>query len=184
MLSPVVGWFIYGLFSKNHQKIKFSISSMSAATLLGPNLVLCIILPGMASWGFGYYGICFGSICSHNRRFAFITWCPFQFFGHWSRVPRPGQTKFASFIAIPLPVHHVKFWPDRTTGGRAIGHNVGRPTLKMAKIVLTTNWPKTYPIISNPPWTHTRLYYTSKKNNDIALSPRQSISRFVNLVKS
>ena len=34
----------------------------------------------MTSQGIGYYGICFGSICSHNRRFSFITWCPFQFF--------------------------------------------------------------------------------------------------------
>ena len=50
----------------------------------------------------------------------------------WPLLPR--TSTWPNKIRI-ISVHHMKFWPDRTTGGRAIGHNASRPSLKTVKIV-------------------------------------------------
>ena len=50
----------------------------------------------------------------------------------WPLLPR--TSTWPNKIRI-ISVHHMKFWPDRTTGGRAIGHNASRPSLKTMKIV-------------------------------------------------
>ena len=51
------------------------------------------------------------------------------FFNCCAHVPQRIPTKFTLFVAMPKPVYHVKFQPDRPTGGRAVGRGVGQPGL-------------------------------------------------------
>ena len=58
-----------------------------------------------------------------------------QLFSRCSHILYHTQTKFSSSIAIPSPVHLLKFQQNRPTGGRVIIRAVRQTSQKLAKIV-------------------------------------------------
>ena len=91
------------------------------------------LLKFQPKWPTGSQEISQAIVQTRQKMAKIVSFC--QFFSHCSFLPHRTQTILKSFIAIPLPVHLLKYQPNWPTGGWAISQAFGQIRQKLAKMV-------------------------------------------------